>query len=90
MLALVETACLIGPDFSFQSACRQLFFERLLQLRAGLGIAAGARGPGRALVTENEDVFFKLGHEENVSDLEVSCWLTVADGVKLDVLEAKT
>jgi hypothetical protein len=35
MLALIETARLIGPNLAFQAALRELLFEQLLQL--GLG-----------------------------------------------------
>ena len=68
VLALVETTGLVGPDLPFQPSLGQLLFESLLQLRAGLGIAATTGMACRPLVATNKDVFLKLGHEETVPD----------------------
>jgi len=74
VLALIEAAGLVGPYLSLESARRKLFLECLLQFRLACWIAAGARGPGGALVAADEDMLLELGHCKNVSDLGSSCW----------------
>ena len=63
VLALIEAAGLIGAHFPFQSSSRQLFLERLLQLRLAAGIAAGPRSPSRPPVAADKDVLFELRHK---------------------------
>jgi hypothetical protein len=63
VLALVETASLIGPHPALEAALGKLLLEKFLQLGLAAGIAASPRISRRALVAAYEDVFLKLRHE---------------------------
>jgi hypothetical protein len=68
MLALVQASGLIRPHSAFQSALCQFLLEQFLQFGLGPRIAAPPRMPWWALVSANENMFLKLGHENNVQD----------------------
>jgi hypothetical protein len=63
VLALIETAGLVGSYFAFESALCQFLLEEFLQLRLAGGIAASPWISGRALVAAYEDVLFEFGHK---------------------------
>ena len=63
VLALIETARLIGPHFAFEAAFCQFLFEQFLQHRLAAGIATSPRISGRALIAAYEDMFFELRHK---------------------------
>jgi hypothetical protein len=63
VLALVETARLIGAHFTLEAAFGQLLFEKFLQFRLAVWIAASPRVTRRALVTAYKNVPFELGHK---------------------------
>jgi hypothetical protein len=67
VLALIEATGLVGSHSFFQSALRQLLFEEFLQFGFGFRIAASSRMSRRTLVSTDEDMLLKLGHDENVS-----------------------
>jgi hypothetical protein len=69
VFALVEAARLVGPDFAFQSTLGQLLLEQFLESSVARRIATAAGMPLRPLVSANENVLLKLGHEKNVQDL---------------------
>jgi hypothetical protein len=62
MFALVEASGCVGTEAGLQSQCFELFLELLLQLALPAGIATSARTGGVALITADEDVFFKFRH----------------------------
>jgi hypothetical protein len=62
VLTLVETARLVGPNFTFEAPFGQLLLEQFLQFRLAGGIAASPRISWRALVATYEDVLLKLWH----------------------------
>jgi hypothetical protein len=62
VLALVETARLVGPHYALEASLRQLLLEQFLQFCLAGRIAASARILGRALVAAYENVFFELRH----------------------------
>jgi hypothetical protein len=68
MLALVQTAGLVGAHLSLEAPLRQLLLEKALQLRLSFGIAASSGMAGFPLVAADKDVPLKLGHENNVAD----------------------
>jgi hypothetical protein len=63
VLTLVETARLIGSHLTFEAAFGQLLFEKFLQFRLAVRIAASPRVTRRALVTAYKNVLFELGHK---------------------------
>ncbi len=64
VLALFETARLVGPDHvPADSMLRQLLLEHLLKNRFPGRIAGATRMSGVALIRAHEDVLLKLGHE---------------------------
>jgi hypothetical protein len=63
MLALIETAGLVGSYFAFEVALGKFLLELLLQFCLGRGVAASARISRRALIAAYENMFLKLGHE---------------------------
>jgi hypothetical protein len=63
VLALIETAGLVGSHFAFEAAFCQLLLEKFLQFRLAGWITASPRISGRALVAADEDVFLELGHK---------------------------
>ena len=85
VLALVQTAGLIGSNFSLQSALCQFLLEQFLQFRLSGRITASARMSGRSLVSADENVSFKLGHSENLQDLDRVCGQSVP-GCVLDLV----
>jgi hypothetical protein len=62
VLALIETARLVGPHFALEAALRELLLEYFLQFCLAGGIAAASGILGRPLVAAYENVFFELGH----------------------------
>ena len=62
VLALIETALLVGPDPAFETALGQFLFEELLQPGLSEWIAAAPRMPLRTLVAADENVVFEIGH----------------------------
>ena len=62
MLALVETAGLVGSHSSLEPALRQFLLEQLLQLGLGGGIAASSRMAYWTLVSADEDMFVEFRH----------------------------
>lgn len=63
VLALIETAGLVGSYFAFEASFCQFLLEEFLQLRLAGGIAASPWISWRALVAAYEDVFLELGHK---------------------------
>jgi len=63
VLTLVETARLVGSHFTLEAAFSQLLFEKLLQFRLAVRIAASPRVTRRALVTAYKNMLFELGHK---------------------------
>jgi hypothetical protein len=66
VLALIEAAGLIGPNFPLQAALGQLLFKELLQARFTLRVTTSSRMTCRALVPAHEDVFLKFWHQATV------------------------
>jgi hypothetical protein len=64
VLALIETARLVGADLALEATFRQFLLEEFLQHRLAGGIAASPRTSRRTPVAADENVFFELGHEE--------------------------
>jgi hypothetical protein len=62
VLALVETARLVGANAALKSARGELGFERFLQLGLAGRVATSARRGSVAHVGADEDVALKLGH----------------------------
>src|SRR5271166_588413 len=65
MLAVVQTASLIGADHRIHYRSRQMRFEFPLQVRAPRRVAATARMPLGTLVAADENVLCKLCHGSN-------------------------
>ena len=63
VLALIETAGLVGSHFAFQAWFCQLLLEKFLQFRLAGWITASPGVSRRALVAAYEDVLFELGHK---------------------------
>jgi hypothetical protein len=63
VLALIETAGLVGSHFAFEASFCQFLLEEFLQFGLARGIAASPRISWRALVAAYEDVFFELRHK---------------------------
>jgi len=62
VLALVETAGLVGPYFPLKAAFGQFLLEYFLELRLACGIAASSGTSRWTLVAADEDVFFEPWH----------------------------
>jgi hypothetical protein len=75
VLALVETACLIGAHAAFESTFGELLFEEFLQPALSFGIAASAGMPCRTLVSADEDVSFEFWHENALLDIDQGIFL---------------
>jgi hypothetical protein len=71
VLALIQTACLVRPDFPLQPLFCELLLEQFLQLGARFGIAAAARMSFGALISADEDVFLKGRHTSTLPHLKV-------------------
>lgn len=67
VLALIETAGLVGAHPSLQTTLREFLLESLLQFRTTGGIAGAARVLGRANVAADKNVALELGHKEIVA-----------------------
>ena len=66
VLALVETARLIGANFVLQATLGQFLLEHPLQFGLTVRIAAAAGTSRRALVAADEDVLFEFRHLVNL------------------------
>jgi len=64
VLALIETARLVGADLALEAMFGQFLLEQFLQYRLAGGIAASPRTSRRAPVAADENVFFEPGHED--------------------------
>jgi hypothetical protein len=62
VLALVETASLVGPHPALEAALRQFLLEEFLQPGLAVGIATPPRISRRALVATYENMFLKFRH----------------------------
>ncbi len=63
VLALVETASLVGPHPPLEAMLRELLLEEFLQLALAAGITASARISRRALIAAHENMFLKFRHQ---------------------------
>ena len=67
VLALVETARLVGAHSAFQPKLRQLLLEEFLQSSLGGRITASSGMPRGTLVSADKNMLFKFRHQATVN-----------------------